>query len=273
MSATVIKSIRDPRVAAYRRLIDRKSQPHAGRFIVEGKWLTQRLLASDYEVESILTVEGHPLGVPPPDDIPVFVMPRGQLDDMVGFRFHRGVLACGLRRPSRPLNECLPDAPAAALVVICSAVSDPQNLGGILRNCAAFGVDAVLLDRRCADPLARRVVRVSMGAALQTNVCHSQSLDQDLRTLRERHHIHLVAAVADPAAPTLAEGVPARRRTLLFGNEGHGLDVALVKYCHETRTIPMRPGTDSLNVAVSCGIFLYHYGNKKKGNILEDCSD
>lgn len=260
-----ISSLDDPRIEPYRDLKDRKSQRRTGRFIVEGKWLTERLLESDYLAESILVADGHTHHIPALPEVPIYVLPRRQLDRLVGFQFHRGILACGRRKPPLSLGALMPPSAAPALIVVCAAVADLENLGGILRNCAAFGVDGVVLGPHCADPLARRTVRVSMGSVLKLKIYHSQILAQDLAQLWAEHRIRAIAAVIDDAALPLSEFTPKRRSALVFGNEGHGIDPRVLGQCGQKLTIPMSLGTDSLNVAVASGIILCHFRDRLPG--------
>jgi tRNA G18 (ribose-2'-O)-methylase SpoU len=181
------------------------------------------------------------------------------LRQVVGFRFHRGMLACGLRRPDRQLADAVPHRGREALIVICVDVRDPTNLGGIIRCAAAFGADAVLVTRSSADPFSRRVLRVSMGAALKLPIVTSEDLPSDLRTLRDRLAVELFAAVLDPGAEPLFAAERPRRLGLLLGNEGDGLPGEIVAACSRRLTIPMRWDTDSLNAAVAGGVFLYHF--------------
>ncbi len=100
------------------------------------------------------------------------------------------------------------------MVVVCAAIQDPENLGGILRNCAAFGVDLVVIGENSADPLSRRVLRVSMGTVLKLRFYQSTQLEQDVWRLRDEFSIHLAASVAEPGAPVLDQAP--RPRSLGF---------------------------------------------------------
>ena len=168
MPIVPITSTDDPRLVDYRNLPHVNLTARSGRFVVEGRWLVQRLAASDYEIESIL-VDSRQLSLLPtslPTDVPVYTLAAAAIETLIGFNFHRGILACGRRKPFVSVSSLMP-AQGRAIIVACIDIHDPTNLGGILRNCAAFGVDGVLLTRRCADPFSRRVLRVSMGTAFK----------------------------------------------------------------------------------------------------------
>jgi tRNA G18 (ribose-2'-O)-methylase SpoU len=263
MPQLVIESLDDPRIGAYRDLRNKRAVGRGGRFIAEGDLVVARLLASPYRVESLLVTTEESPRWSVPDHVPVYVMPRPRLETLVGFKFHRGVLACGLRPGPRELADCLPPADRRWAIVICAAVQDPENLGGILRNAAAFGVDLVVIGPASADPFSRRVLRVSMGAAVGLDLYQSRQLDQDLQRLRDEFSVHLVASVVDPAAPPLAMARRPPRWGLLLGNERHGLSPAQLAASDSQWTIPMPGRTDSLNVAVASAIFLYHFQNDR----------
>ena len=181
------------------------------------------------------------------------------MEDLAGFGFHRGILACARRPIPRGLEGWLPPIDRPVTVVVCAAIQDPENLGGIFRNCAAMGVCHVLIGEHSADPLSRRVLRVSMGTVLKASFRQTPQLAADLQRLRGEFQLHLAASVLDPTAPPLDHAPCPQRLALLLGNERNGLSPEVVAMCDSRWTIPMRSGTDSLNVAVASGIFLYHF--------------
>ncbi len=144
------------------------------------------------------------------------------------------------------------------MLVVAAGVQDPENLGSLLRSSAAFAADGVVLAGACADPFSRRVLRVSMGAALGMPLAHAPDAPSAVRSLEADCDIECWATVLDPRAEPLDKLARPWRLALLFGNEGHGLDPAGQHACRRRVTIAMPPGIDSLNVAVAAGIFLYH---------------
>ncbi len=254
-----IESPDDPRLAPYRDLPNKQLSNCEGRFIAEGNLVVRRLLDSRYAVESVLIAEPQRDRLDVSPAVPVYVAPTKIIEALAGFRFHRGILGCGLRPAPADWSGMLPPSDQSAIVVVCSAVRDPQNLGGILRNCAAFGVDLVMFGDHSADPFSRRVLRVSMATALKLNLHQSAELHQDLIRLRDHHGIHCMASVLDPHAQHLADTPTPRRLGLVLGNELSGLDASTLRLCQSRVTVPMSLQTDSLNVAVASGIFLYHF--------------
>ena len=283
MPRIAIESLDDPRVAAYLDLKTKRLVRDGNLFIAEGTKLVERLLASDYHTESVLIAERREAdwAVKVPADIPLYVIPQQLGEQLTGFNFHVGVLACGRRKPSPLLEDILArtgdtgtrgagdeellrggadDCDTSRLtVVICPNCDNPENLGAIIRIGAAFGIDALLLGRGCCDPFSRRVLRVSMGAALRLPIIESPNLERDVRRLRDEWHAELIATVLDGSAEPLANAAKPHRLGLLFGNEADGLDAHWQAMCDRRMTIPMHGGTDSLNVAIAAGIFLHHF--------------
>ena len=261
MPRIAIDSLDDPRVQMYRHLKSSNRLRDGRLFIAEGTKLVERLLASDFQTESVLISERREVEwaskVPP--EVPLYVVPQQVGEQLIGFNFHVGVLACGIRKPASTIDEVLPRDAARLTVVICPNCDNPENLGAIIRISSAFGINALLLGRSCCDPFSRRVLRVSMGTVLRLPIIESQDLEQDVRRLRAELNFELIATVLDEAATPLEGTVRGDRVGLLFGNEADGLDERWQSLCDRRLTIPMRLGTDSLNVAIAAGIFLHHF--------------
>ena len=261
MPRIAIESLDDPRMQMYRHLKASNLLRDGRLFIAEGTKLVERLLASDFQTESVLISERREAewGPKVPPDVPLYVVPQEIGEQLTGFNFHVGVLACGVRQPDRLLDDTLPRDTARLTVVICPNCDNPENLGAIIRIGSAYGIDALLLGRGCCDPFSRRVLRVSMGSALRLPIIESPDLEQDVRRLRDEWKLELFATVLDDAATPLSAAARSPRAGLLFGNEADGLDERWRSLCDRRLMIPMRRGTDSLNVAVAAGIFLHHF--------------
>jgi len=292
MPVTVLKSLDDDRLDPFRQLKETNATRRAGLFITEGDKLLERLLASDYEVASILLDQRQFTRFEPllPADVPVYVIPGELVESLVGYNFHRGALGCGRRKPVPSVAEFLhaigsstplpvrdgagegrakpaENSPVAhglppsrrLLLVVGWEVQNPENVGALLRLSAALGVDALALGPGCADPLSRRVLRVSMGAALRVPLLRVENLAAELVDWRTRYELTSLAAVLDETAVPLDQAQRPPRGAILFGSEGHGLPPEIVAACDQKVWIPMAPGTDSLNVAMAAGIVLYHF--------------
>lgn len=272
---TEIRDPRDPRLADYRDLTDaalRRDRQDAGspdgRFIVEGHLALARLLDSPYPVVSLLAAESQwPRVAPMVDHAPAlrcFVAPQDVLDATVGFRLHRGVVASARRIPLRSPADLVRDA---RTIVVLEGINDHENLGGLFRNAAAFGVDAVLLDPTCADPLYRRSVRVSLGHVLAVPFTRfaRHEWPAALADLAVRGFVTLALTPAAQATPLddllLA---PEDRVAVLLGAEGPGLAVATLAGAEQQVRIPLAPGVDSLNVSVAAAIVLHHLARLRR---------
>ena len=256
-----IDSLDDPRVALYRNLKDRELERRGRHFIAEGEHLVRRLLASDFSVDSVMLADrrAEEFSSVVPPEIPAYVVPQVLMNQIVGLKFHSGVLACARRKPPRTLDEVVPKNKSPLTLVICPDISNVENIGSIIRLCAGFGVDALVLGERCHDPFWRQSVRVSMGTIFSLPLYQSDDLARDLHRLRDEWCVDLVATVLDPEAEPLARVRRAAKAGILFGGEAQGLEQRYVDLCSRRVTINMHLGTDSLNVAVAAGIFLYHF--------------
>jgi tRNA G18 (ribose-2'-O)-methylase SpoU len=255
-----INDLDDPRIAIYRALKATNRTRWCGQFVVEGEKLVDRLLASRLAVASVLSSDWHEERVAPkvPADLPLYVVPHGLLDLLVGFNFHQGVLAAGVRGAAPRLDGVLAGIGPRATVMVSPRLDNPENLGALIRLGDVFGADALVVGPRCPDHLSRRVLRVSMGTALRLPVIASESPERDLADLAASWGFTTVAATVAADAEPLDAFVRPPRLALVFGSEAAGLSPEWVARCHRRLTIPMRGGAESLNVAVAAGIILYH---------------
>lgn len=189
------------------------------------------------------------------DDVPAFVLPHEQIARLTGYRLTRGLL-CAMRRPRQlTVEEALE---GARHVAVLEDLVDVSNVGALFRNAAALGADAVVLSPRCADPLSRRSVRVSMGCAFKLPWARAADSEWPVGTLAElsRRGFETVALALEPGAVPLDDPslLSSERRALLFGSEGYGLSHRALDACDRTAIIPMTRDVDSLNVAASSAV-------------------
>jgi tRNA G18 (ribose-2'-O)-methylase SpoU len=262
VSSSIIDNLDDPRLDAYRDIRSRNWTYVSKRFIAEGPLLTERLLDSDYETESVLLDRKYAdqYLTTIPDSVEVLLLDHDQIEQILGFNFHRGVLACGVRTKQLELRSDfgLPAAPRETLVAAIG-VQDPENLGSILRCCAGFGISRVIIGPGTGDPLARRVLRVSMGTALRLQLLHSKNIVEDLGWLRESFGIKSYAtSLRDNSLPL--EGIQRSGPALiLVGNERYGLPEEVLQVADHCVRIDMQLGTDSLNVSMASGIVMHYF--------------
>lgn len=258
MTVCPIETIDDPAIAIFRNLKDRELAARHGRFIAESEFVVRRLLASTFPVDRVLLTDRRVAEIAPlvPPGVPVFSAPAQLVNQIVGYRFHSGVIASGIRVPGPTLDAVVP-ATGRVRLVVCPEISNNENLGGLIRVAAAFGATGLVLGERSCDPFFRQSIRVSMGTIFSVPVVQSSDIGADLRRMGGMN-VERVAAVLDESAEVLSTFRPSPRTAVLFGNEAQGLAPEHVALCDRTLTVPMKLGTDSLNVAVSAGIILHH---------------
>ena len=265
MARILVDSLDDPRLEPYQDLRHPTATPRGEWFIAEAQLVVERLIASDYTCESILVEVGRHTrlleSLPPSLD--VLMIEPADLRQLVGFDFHRGVLACGRRRPLQPAAALPHPAPGDAPLLFACGVTDAENMGSLIRSAAAMGVERMVVTPDGVDPLSRRVLRVSMGAALRMATYTSLDPAADLTELAQRQGYRTVAtALAANAVPLEAFEHDQRPLAIIVGNEASGLPPAVLRHATDCVTIPMQRGIDSLNVAVAGAIVLYVLSGK-----------
>jgi tRNA G18 (ribose-2'-O)-methylase SpoU len=261
MTTTTITNSDDSRIAPYCSLKDKQLAQALGLFVAEGEFLVRRLLISEFKVHSVLMTDArfHAGDWGVPDEVPVYLASKAIISEIVGFQFHRGVLALGHRKPMVPLAQSWPEVENLTRLMICPEINDVENLGSLMRTGAGLGYGHFLLGPSCCDPFARRAIRTSMGTVFQLNIVRSQDLQADLNQLKEQNGFEWHASVICEEAVPLHTITPPQKVGLMFGSEAHGLAETWLQLADQRVTIPMALDTDSLNVSVAAGIFMHHY--------------
>lgn len=261
MTLIPLASPDDPRIAAYHAIRERDLVGRGGRFIVEGKTVLDVALSarSRFPLESLLISESRvealaPLLATAPEGLPVYTASQPILDGITGFHIHRGLLGIGARGEQPSMAELVAGLPDEALVVVPLGITNHDNVGGIMRNAAAFGADAALFDFASCDPLYRKAIRVSVGGSLIVPFAREGSAEAILDLLVAQGFEML--ALSPAGTEELSKVRRAPRTALLLGAEGPGLPPPVLA---RTRTIriSMKGGFDSLNVATTSGIALH----------------
>jgi tRNA G18 (ribose-2'-O)-methylase SpoU len=257
---------KDPRIADYLNVPDRELLDRRGLFVAEGRLVVERLLTtSPLRTRSVMVTETTraALGDLLRDDapFPVFVVPQGVMNSVTGFNLHRGCLAIG-ERPEPADWRAL--AGTARRLLVLERVGNADNVGGLFRNAAAFGVNAVLLDPDSADPLYRKSIRTSMAAALTIPFARAEPWPDALAALRAGGCATVALTPASDAAPLSRIAPEIRERdqvAIVLGHEGDGLTDGALAACEYQARIPMDARVDSLNVATAAAIALYELGS------------
>lgn len=253
----------DPRLADYRDLTDvalrRVQEPAGGLYIAESAKVIARAVAAGHRPRSVLAQEkwlgdvAEVLAEHP--DVPVYVVTAEVAEAVTGYAVHRGALAAIHRPALPPIAEVVA---SARRVVVLEDIVDHTNVGAIFRASAGLGADAVLVSPRCADPLYRRSVRVSMGTVFQVPWTRLPEWTEAGEVLHDLG-FHLAAlALADGAVPLdeFAASAPSRV-ALMLGAEGDGLSRRAIAVADTVVTIPMAGGVDSLNVAAASAVAMW----------------
>jgi tRNA G18 (ribose-2'-O)-methylase SpoU len=259
---TPISDLDRPELADYSRLTDvslrRKTEPEGGLYIAESTKVITRALGAGHTPRSVLLAEKWLPGIEPlvaSFDGDIFVGSDALLEELTGYHLHRGALAA-MHRP--PLPDARDLLEGARRVVVLEDIVDHTNVGAIFRAVAGLGADAVLITPRCADPLYRRSVRVSMGTVLQVPWTRLPEWPEAREILRGAGFEIAALALSDDAVALDAYAAsPPEKVALVFGTEGDGLSRRALDAADTVVTIPMLHGVDSLNVAAASAVALW----------------
>ena len=245
----------DPRISDYTHIGEPAWLRQHGLFVAESRQVVSRLIASGaYRIRSILLT---PPALAAMGEIlaaaPTYVADQAVLNDVTGFTFHRGCLAI----VERPAPGALSLAGMACLLVM-ERIGNPDNVGGLFRTGAAFGVDAILLSPGCADPFYRKAIRTSMGAVLSLPSEVVEPWPGGLERLKDEGFRVVALTPRAEAIPLNTVRLEAERVALLVGAEGPGLSDDALAAADLLVRIPMASGVDSLNVTVAAGVALSH---------------
>lgn len=253
----------DDRLADYRDLTDvalrRVLEPAGGLYIAESAKVIARAVAAGHRPRSVLVQQKWlDDALPLAGDAPVYLVDDDVAERLTGYTVHRGALAA-MHRPSLP--SVAEVVAGARLVLVLEDIVDHTNVGAAFRAAAGLGADAVLVTPRCADPLYRRSVRVSMGTVFQVPWTRLPEWTA-AKPLLEGAGLHLAAlALADDAVTLDAFAAAGHERVaLLMGSEGDGLSRGALAAADTVVTIPMAGGVDSLNVAAASAVALWELG-------------
>lgn len=264
-----IESLDHPSLVPYRTMRRPSDHVEQGFFVAEGEKVVRRLLeSSTFQVVSLL--------IPPKwmddygsmvearkESIEVFIADKKVLEDLIGFSMYQGVLAVGRIPPAPSLGSLLNESAKPHLLLATDALANAANMGAVVRNCVAFGVQAMIVGETCSPPWMRRSVRSSMGTIFDLPVVQPNRLVMTLRELSDRG-IHVVGAHPHLDRQTLAQVDLTRDLCIVVGSEGDGLRPEVLDACDEHVAIPMQCGVDSINVTSAATVFLYE-ANRQRG--------
>ena len=256
-----VESLDAPELALYRTLRRVEEHERAGMLVAANHKVIKRLLASRFTVVSALLTPAWLERLEPQlrartETIGVYLADPPLLETITGYKLHQGALAVAKIPPLPDLEALLDNSPRPLLLAAVEGISSAENLGAVVRCCAAFGVHFLIVGETCGSPFQRRAVSGSMGTIFEQPLVRADNLVDTLTSLRARG-VHCLAAHPRADAKKLA-GMDLRGDCcLVFGAEGPGLTPAVLAACDDMVEIPMPSHMNSLNVAVATGVFLY----------------
>jgi tRNA G18 (ribose-2'-O)-methylase SpoU len=256
-----VESLDAPELAWYRTLRRPEEHEQAGILVATNIKVVKRLLASRYTVVSALLTPAWLEQLEPqlrarPEDICVYVADRKVLETITGYQLHQGALAVAKIPPLPDFETLLKNSPRPLLLAAVEGIASAENLGAVVRNCAAFGAHFLIVGETCGSPFQRRAVSGAMGTTFEQPLVRVVNLVETLTTLRAQG-VRCLAAHPRPGAKKLAAMDLRGDCCLVFGAEGPGLTAAVLAMCDDVVEIPMPSHMNSLNVAVATGVFLY----------------
>ncbi len=257
-----VTSLDFPELQPYRTLRRPLAHQQLGIFVAEGEKVVQRLLESDLTIRSILLtpewlsvyrskIEARG------ERIELYVAEKKLLETIVGFNLHQGIMAVAQVPAPTTIEEVLARHSRPYFLAAVDGLTNSENLGMLVRNCAGFGLQALLVGETSSSPYLRRAVRNSMGAVFKLPVVQTENLAELLTTLRTRFAIRSFAAHPRADERSLHQAQFGSDCCLVFGSEGGGISARVLEACDERVAIPMLNGVDSLNVAGASAVVFY----------------
>ncbi len=252
----------DARLAPYNSLKGKRLEKD-GIFIAEGEKVVECMTESPCRIASCLTAAGtitrykSLLATIRKRGVPVYIAADELIEEIIGFRFHKGIMAVGYCPKKLMISTVLKTLRRPLFLAALDAVNDPQNVGLIVRNAAAFGVQALMVDHSTYDPYYRKAVRVSMGTVFWLPVCYEDDIASSLIGLKRKHDTRIIAAAPGRGAGDIGKVRLSGNICFVFGNEDKGVSRKVLNIADDKVRIPISRKVDSLNVASATAVCLY----------------
>ncbi len=260
---TPVKNIDDPRISIYRSLKGSKPKNN-GIFIAEGDKVVGALLKTELKLLSVLMTKEwfqrfrREFDKKDKKDTRIYIMERREIEKVVGFNLHQGLMATARAPLKLSLTQACRSWGSPHLLLAFNGIRDAENIGLIVRNCVAFGVDTIIVDKNSSDPYLRRAVRVSMGTIFRMPVVYTDCLYAALKRLKQRFKTRIIAAAPGKGNGILTKTDFSGNICVVFGNEEKGLSEDVLRIATLAVRIPISTELDSLNVSCASAIFLHH---------------
>ncbi len=260
-----------PALEPYRTM--RRSSEHVaqGIFVAEGDKVVQRLLESHFQIVSVVLPENRleefrPLLDARAENFEVYLADRKFLVTLTGIELFQGFLAIGKIPRRFSLDDLFTQSASPKLFATVDGLTNAENIGLLVRNCAAFGAHGLIVSPTCCSPFLRRAVRNSMGTIFQLPVVETSDLVKSLQELHSRG-VRCIAAHPHTDKKILSQADFSRDCCLVFGSEGRGISAEVLAACDEAIAIPMAGNVDSLNVGAAAAVFLYEANRQRQKNL------
>jgi tRNA G18 (ribose-2'-O)-methylase SpoU len=274
MAYDLIQKYTSADVEDFRSLKGKSGHLEKGLFIAEGEKVVRKVLESSLDIPLAYMTEEHfellkILFEQRVGRTNVYLATKREMEDIIGYHLHQGVMLACCIPENRLLLTAVQGWKSPWIAVALDGIADAENMGTIIRNAAAFGAKAVIVDNRSCNPYLRRSVRVSMGTIVDVEIIRVPDLAFALGEMGRIRRMCVLGATLDEKSIDLSSVVSAPNVVCVLGSEGQGLSEEVMDACDVLACIPMAPGVDSLNVAVASGVFLYALGDarllKEKG--------
>jgi tRNA G18 (ribose-2'-O)-methylase SpoU len=256
-----IDSIEIQDLSIFRTLKQQNDHRHEGVFVAEGHFVVERLLQTPLRIRSVLFTQSWLETFRTelenrPEMIDVFIGEKQELARITGYELHQFIMACAEIPQVKTIDEIIESSKTPILLMALDGLTSSDNVGLVLRNCAAFGVHALIAGETSADPWLRRAVRKSMGNVFKVPVIYSDSLVDTIKKLRYEYGIDVYGAQITKESIPLYNVSLKGNCCFVMGNEGGGVSPEVLDACSKPLYIPMEEGVDSLNVSSAAAIIL-----------------
>lgn len=263
-----ISSLSMPELEPYRTMRRTMEHRSKGVFVAEGEKVVRRLVESDLKILSVLLTKEwfetySSILKKRQIEQGVFIAEKVLLDQIVGYGLHQGIMALGRVPDAIDIFSYIKNFPEPRLLVAADGITNSENMGVIVRNCAAFGVQVLVTDRTSADPYLRRSVRNSMGTIFKLLIAGVDNLSETLRRLHDEFSFEIVAADPKENSTDITRIDLKDDVCVVFGSEGEGISHNILEQCGVRMKIPMRNNVNSINVATSVGVVLFEISRQR----------
>ena len=246
----------------FRSLRGKSGHLNRGIFIAEAPKIVRKVLESGFEVPVALLTQEYfeefrDLFENRSDVTQVFLAAKPEMEQIVGYPLHQGAMLAVRIPKSKTIEDAAITWPESFIVVALDGIADAENMGAIIRNAAAFGANAILVDEQSCNPYLRRSVRVSMGTITDIEIIRESDLTEALNKLKKIRDVMIIGATLSERSVPLSSIERAGNAVVVFGSEGWGIRKAVLDSCDTLVQIPISSDVDSLNVSIASGIFLY----------------